>query len=78
MLQPRTPDKIHHEIAKMLSNGVTYIDALVDYASMNNMEIEALAEIVKKSPIMKEKLKDEAVKMRLVKPDDVTSKQLCD
>ena len=78
MLQPRTPDRVHHEIANMLSNGVTYIDALVDYASANNIEIEALAEIVKKSPIMKEKIKDEAVKMRLVRPDDNTSKQLCD
>jgi hypothetical protein len=78
MLQPRTPEKIHFEIAKRLSTGVSYIDALVDYASEHNMEIETVAEIVKKSPIMKEKIRDEAVKMRLVKPDDVTSKQLCD
>lgn len=78
MIEARTPEKIHHEIAEKLAKGVTYIDALVDYASKHNLEVETVAEIVKRSQIMKEKIKSEAVKMRLVKPDDNAPRQLCD
>jgi predicted aldo/keto reductase-like oxidoreductase len=69
MIAAKTPDKIHHEISKMLSNGVSYIDALVDYSKKENMEIETLAEIVKKSEIMREKIREEGVRLRMVKDD---------
>jgi hypothetical protein len=36
MLSPKTPEKIHHEISDMLSKGVSYIDALIEYAKRNN------------------------------------------
>jgi IMP cyclohydrolase len=78
MIEARTPEKIHHEIADKLARGVSYIDALVDYANKHNLEIETVAEIVKRSQIMKEKIKSEALKMRLVKPDDNAPRQLCD
>lgn len=78
MIEARTPEKIHHEIADKLARGVSYIDALVDYANRHNLEIETVAEIVKRSQIMKEKIKSEALKMRLVKPDDNAPRQLCD
>lgn len=78
MIEPRTPEKIHHDIAEKLAHGVSYIDALVDYADKHNLEIETVAEIVKRSQIMKEKIRSEAIKMKLVKPDDNTSRQLCD
>ena len=55
-----TPDKIHHEISSKLSKGVPYIDALVDFAEKNNLEIETIAQIVKKSSILKEKIKTES------------------
>jgi predicted aldo/keto reductase-like oxidoreductase len=67
---PRSPEKIHHEIAAMLANGVNYIDALVEYARQNDLEIEAVADIVKKSSILKEKLRGEAVKLKLVQRED--------
>lgn len=76
VIQTRSPEKIHHDISEMLSNGVSYIDALVLYSEKENMEIEAVAEIVKKSTIFKEKIRSEAVKMRLVKSDEKFSK-LC-
>ena len=74
---PRSPEKIHHEIANMLSNGVNYIDALVEYARLHDLEIEAVADIVKKSSILKEKVRSEAVKLRLVDSEDVDITELC-
>lgn len=78
MIKTRTPDSIHQEISHMLSNGVTYIDAIVEYAKKNELEIETVAEIVKRSSVIKEKIREEAVKMKLVKKDgnrDIT--ELC-
>lgn len=79
MIETRTPDRIHQEISGMLSNGVSYIDALVEYARVHNLEIETVASIIKKSSIMKEKVREEASDMRLIKRantnDDIT--KLC-
>jgi len=76
LIKTKSPDLIHHEISDMLSKGVSYIDALVLYSQKERIEIESLAEIVKKSTIFKEKIRLEAVEMRLMKPDDKFSK-LC-
>jgi predicted aldo/keto reductase-like oxidoreductase len=65
-----TPDKIHHEISRHIANGVTYIDALVDYAERNGIEIETIAQIVKKSSVLKEKIRTEAVCLRMVQKED--------
>lgn len=78
MIKTRTPDSIHQEISYMLSNGVSYIDAIVEYAKKNDLEIETVAEIVKRSSVIKEKIREEALKMKLVKSDgtrDIT--ELC-
>jgi hypothetical protein len=69
MIAAKSPEKIHHEISAMLSKGVSYIDALVDYSKKENMEIETLAEIVKKSEIMREKIREEGVRLRMVKEE---------
>ena len=76
-INPRTPEKVHHEISSMLLNGVNYIDALVEYARKNGLEIEAVADIVKKSSILKEKVRTEAVKMKMVIKDDQDIGKLC-
>ncbi len=65
-----TPDKIHHEISRQLSRGVPYIDALVDFAEKNNLEIETIAQIVKKSSILREKIRTEAIGLKMVKVDE--------
>lgn len=70
MIKTRTPDTIHQDISSMLANGVTYIEAIVEYAKVNELEIETVAEIVKKSAVIKEKIRQEAVNMRLVKNED--------
>lgn len=65
-----TPDKIHHEISRHISKGVPYIDALVDYSEKHGIEIETIAQIVKKSSILKEKIRTEAVDLRMVESDN--------
>jgi hypothetical protein len=77
MIKPRTPEKIHHEISEKLSKGVSYIDALVEYAKENDIEIETVAEIVKKSSIIKEKVRSEAITLKMVKRDINDITQLC-
>lgn len=71
MIKTRTPDSIHQEISYMLSNGVTYIDAIIEYAKKNELEIETVAEIVRRSSVIKEKIREEALKMKLVKKDEI-------
>lgn len=78
IISPRTPERVHHEIAEMLANGVNYIDALVEYARKNDLEIEAVADIVKKSSILKEKVRSEAVKLKMVRKDDQDIIDLCE
>jgi hypothetical protein len=77
MITSRTPEKIHMEIAGKLAKGATYIDALVEYAREHDLEIEAVAEIVKKSSIIKEKIRSEAIAMRMVKKDQHDVTELC-
>lgn len=77
MIPPRTPEKVHHEIQEMLASGINYIDALVEYARINELEIETVAEIVKKSSILKEKVRTEAVVLRMVDKDDQDLTKLC-
>jgi predicted aldo/keto reductase-like oxidoreductase len=78
LISPRTPEKIHHDIAEMLASGVNYIDALVEYARQNDLEIEAVADIVKKSSVLKEKVRTDAVKLKLVRKDDKDIIDLCE
>jgi len=61
----------------MLSKGVNYIDALIEYARQHDLEIEAVADIVKKSSILKEKVRTEAVKMKMVVKDERDITELC-
>jgi predicted aldo/keto reductase-like oxidoreductase len=74
---PRSPEKVHHDISEMLAKGVNYIDALCEYARKNELEIETVADIVKKSSILKEKVRNEAVQLKMVKRDEPDITQLC-
>lgn len=80
MISPRTPERVHYEISEMLSKGVPYIDALIEYAKKNDLEIETVADIVKKSSILKEKVRNEALHMNMIKRDDENGiiSQLCE
>ena len=65
------------EISGKLAGGATYIDALVEYAKEHDLEIETVAEIVKKSSILKEKIREEAVAVRMVKKEENDLTKLC-
>jgi hypothetical protein len=80
MITPRTPERIHIEISDMLSKGVPYIDALIEYAKRNELEIESVADIIKKSSILKEKVRSEARIMNMIKREenDGIISQLCE
>lgn len=67
MVEMETPEKIHKAIEGKLSLGSSYIDALVDYAHERGLEIETVAEIVKKSAVIKEKIRSEAKGKRMLK-----------
>lgn len=60
------PEEIHKEISKYVNSDVSYIDALVHYASIHDLEIEVLGEIIRRSPIIKSKVRDDAEKLNLV------------
>lgn len=78
MIKTRTPENIHHDIAEKLAKGVSYIDSLVEYARENDIEIETVAEIVKKSSTIKEKIRTEAVTLKMMKREINDITQLCD
>ena len=60
------PEEIHKEISKYINKEVSYIDALVHYATIHDLEIEVLGEIIRRSPIIKSKVRDDAEKLNLV------------
>lgn len=71
-LKTISPEKVHFEIETMLSSGSNYLDAIIEYANNNNLEIETVANVVKKSKVMKEKIRVEANNKRLLKKDDTS------
>ena len=58
--------KILKEIERIVNDQVTVIDALVHYAEEHDMEIELVAEIVKRSPVLKAKVQDDAERLNMM------------
>lgn len=50
-----------------INNNVEYIDAVVNWCSKHNLEIEYIAEIIKKNPIIKSKIQIEAENLNFLK-----------
>lgn len=65
------PEDIHKEICNYVGPDVNYIEALVYYAQKNDIEVELLGEIIRRSPIIKSKVRDDAERLKLV---EVTQK----
>lgn len=63
-----SPEIFFKEIKSIIIDhpDVSYIDAIVEYSERYNIEIEVLAEIVKKIPAMKANIHDEAQSLNLV------------
>ena len=65
-LQKLNSERIMSEIAGYISDGVPYIDAVVEYAESNGLEVEVVGEIIKKSPMLKAKIYREAEELNMV------------
>jgi predicted aldo/keto reductase-like oxidoreductase len=59
-------ERIMIEIARHIDAGVPYIDAVVEYATANELEIEVVGEIIRKSPMLKANIYREAEKLNMV------------
>ena len=66
VVQELNSEKIHKEILNYINREVSYIDALVFYAQKYDIEIEVLGEMIRKSPILKSKVRDDAELLNLV------------
>jgi hypothetical protein len=64
-----TPEKIHKSISSKLANGVGYVEALCDYSRENDLEIETVAEIVRKSDVLVHMIATEAYGTKMLKAD---------
>lgn len=59
---------IMKEIKDAISAGVPYIDAIVDFAEKNNIEIEVVGEMIRRSPLLKAKIHVEAEELNMLEP----------
>lgn len=64
-----TPERLNKELDFYISSGATIVDAILTYAHVNNIDIESIAGIVKKSASLRERLRDEGEKSFLIKID---------
>jgi hypothetical protein len=67
MIKTKNEEIIHREILPYLDKGASYIDALIIYAEDNNIEIETLGDIIKKSCVLKDRIWKEASDNKTVK-----------
>lgn len=65
-LQKLNSERIMSEIAGYISDGVPYIDAVVEYAEKNGLEIEVVGQIIRKSPLLKANIYKEAEELNMV------------
>lgn len=61
-----TAEMILKEVSKYVNKDVTYIDALVHFAETHGVEVEVIGEIIKRTPVLKAKVHDDAEKLNLV------------
>lgn len=54
------------EIMSLVESGIPYIEAIVHFAEKNEIEIEVVGEIVRRSPILKAKVHYEAEQLNMV------------
>ena len=65
-LQKLNSERIMSEIAGYISDGIPYIDAVVEYATKNELEIEVVGEIIRKSPALKANIYREAEELNMI------------
>ena len=66
MLKFKSEDFLNEIITLARQPGCSYIDAIVHYAERNDIEIETLADIIRKNSNLKSKIQDEAEELFLM------------
>lgn len=64
-----TQELLLNAIQPKIQGGATYMDAILDYAEMNGIELESIGEVIKRSQILKEKIKIEAANLSMLKTE---------
>jgi hypothetical protein len=59
-------EQILKEVGPWVNEEVTFMDALVHYAQKYDIEVELIGDIVKRSPILKAKIREDAERLRLM------------
>lgn len=59
-------EQILKEIEPWINKDVTVFDAVIHYTEKYDIEIEVMGEIVKRSPILKAKIREDAEKRNMV------------
>jgi|TARA_R110000782_G_scaffold182998_2_gene273243 hypothetical protein len=57
---------IMNEIQQYVNSGIPYIDAVIEYAERNSVEIEVVGEIIRRSPVLKAKIHSEAEELNMI------------
>jgi|TARA_R110002167_G_scaffold162710_1_gene359271 predicted aldo/keto reductase-like oxidoreductase len=66
ILNKLNSQRIMTEISKHIAAGVPYIDAVIDYADRNQLEVEVIGEIIRRSPVLKAEIYKEAEELNMV------------
>ena len=59
-------EQILKEIAKWVNEDVSFLDALAHYADKHDLEVELIGEIVRRSPILKAMVREDAEKLNML------------
>lgn len=59
-----------NEISYWVNDEVTFVDALVHYANKHSLEIEFVGDIVKRSVVLKERVREDAERIKMVEKSD--------
>jgi len=60
--------RFHNDIQILVNEGSSYIDAILHWCDVNQHEIEAVAELINQDQTAKQKLEEEAEKLKFLKP----------
>lgn len=61
-----TAETILKEVEKYVNKDVSLIDALVHYSEIHNVEIELIGEIIRRSVVLKSKVREHAENLNLM------------
>lgn len=66
MIEDLKAEEIMREVSNYVNSEVSFIDALVHYAEKYDLEIELVGEIVRRSQVLKAKVREDAEELNLL------------